>query len=122
MFSATLSLRRITLLAFTALMSAAMGLAGTESADARRSSPPAAARHGFPTATSPVNPPGIAYTAETASAGMQLFMSNLTGTRRRQLTFGPSQAQQPRWGPFGGKILYLRKGPDDNGSPHEVPG
>jgi Tol biopolymer transport system component len=45
--------------------------------------------------------------------GSQVFVTDLSGTRQRQLTFGPSTAEMPRWAPFGHRILYLRRPAND---------
>jgi Tol biopolymer transport system component len=58
------------------------------------------------------NPPGIVYSGFPSSFDQQLYLTNLTGSTRHQLTFdgGHSTAVKPRWGPFGGKVLYVRGG------------
>jgi Tol biopolymer transport system component len=47
------------------------------------------------------------------ASGPQIFVRNISGTRQHRLTFGPDAAEMPRWGPFGHRILYLRRPPDD---------
>jgi Tol biopolymer transport system component len=47
------------------------------------------------------------------SSGSQLFTRNRSGTRQHQLTFGPQSAEMPRWAPYGHRILYLRRPPND---------
>src|SRR4051794_28798504 len=47
------------------------------------------------TATSSA-PASIVFEREVAS-GSQLFAGDLSGTRQRQLTFGPDTAEEPRW-------------------------
>ena len=63
------------------------------------------------TATSS-SPASIVFEREVAS-GSQLFVGNPSGTGQRQLTFGPDTAEEPRWAPFGQRILYLRRPAND---------
>lgn len=54
----------------------------------------------------------FAFQREVGS-GSQLFVSDLSGTRQHQLTFGPGSAETPRWAPSGERILYLLRPPHD---------
>jgi Tol biopolymer transport system component len=51
------------------------------------------------------------------NAGAQIFVQNLSGSRQHELTFGPDTAEMPRWAPFGHRILYLRRPPNDDHLP-----
>lgn len=101
MFVPTASYRRTALFLLSALVGALLGMLGDGSAHARTSAAPATLAQ----AASRTHPTSLAYLGSNG----QLFVSNLTGSRRHQLTFGPNRPQwQPRWGPFGSKILYVR--------------
>lgn len=49
----------------------------------------------------------------TPDQGSQIVVSHPNGTRQRRLTSGPNLAEQPRWSPFGKRILYLRRTPSE---------
>ena len=100
------SLRRATLFVLTALFATLFGMLGDGSAHARVPVTHPESRGTGVHAASRTHPAGLAY---VGSHG-HLYVSNLTGSRRHQLTFGSRGAGMPRWGPFGNKILYVRSG------------
>lgn len=87
-----------------------MGLTFAQSASART---PTALRSrlAVPAAVSRTNPAGIVYVGRRG-----LILTNLIGSDNRHLTHG---GQYPRWGPYGGRILYLLR-PDTTASAQQL--
>jgi len=56
--------------------------------------------------------PRIAFEG-TPNQGSQVVVSRPDGTRQRRFTSAPNTAELPRWSPFGTRILYLRRTPND---------
>ena len=61
--------------------------------------------------------PRIVFEGPAPGGTGQVFVTNARGTWQRRLTFGPNSAMEPRWSPFGRRILYLRRPPNDEHFP-----
>jgi hypothetical protein len=95
--------QRMMVIAVVGLPTAVLGIASEESALAQKSGP----RPSNGVETFAAKPPLVAFVNDHG----QLAVMSPTGKRRRQLTFvlpSLTYASRPRWGPFGGKILYVR--------------
>lgn len=72
-------------------------------------------RRAVPSAAQAAQPkpwPVIAFEG-TPDKGSQVVVAGAYGHRQRRLTSGPNLAEQSRWSPFGKRILYLRRTPNE---------